>query len=104
LVNNTHYMLCIAYLFIKLSSEKYFGTAGDSPVALRYYAYALMKQAYQLNRSIFAGMFNGWCEQLLMLNKAYGCTDMVTFSLNEHLNHNPELKTILHELLPISWA
>ena len=49
----TSVLLSLAVLFTRLSSEAFFGTAQNSPTALRQYAIALLNTAYALDPDFF---------------------------------------------------
>lgn len=77
-------MLCLAAVFTRYSSSAFFGTENESPEMLRFYAYALMKKAYDLDAGIFSSQMQDWKNKLLGLNDAFSCTavlssDMVSF-------------------------
>lgn len=72
----------LAALFTRYSSSAVFGTEMESPEMLRQYAFALMKKAYDLDRSIFifdeTDHFPDWENRLLGLDGAFSCTAILT--------------------------
>ncbi|HDR2356297.1 TPA: pentapeptide repeat-containing protein [Enterobacter roggenkampii] len=95
----------LAALFTRYSSSAVFGTEYESPEIVRQYAYALMEQAYDLDRSLFifeeADHFPDWENRLLGLNGAFSCTAVLTDMIVDQgrLTCPVELATIM----PPAW-
>jgi|GEM_PF-2345535 len=98
-------LLLLSGIFAKLSSSKFFGEEGNSPTALRYYAYGLMKAAYRFNKTVVDnGNFNDWENRFLGLtSNAFTCTavlsDMILYKCKNFDDFNRNFAGII----PPAW-
>ncbi|CAA2930932.1 hypothetical protein [Arsenophonus endosymbiont of Bemisia tabaci] len=70
--NKAEYLLALSAVFTRYSSSAVFGTELDSPLMLRYYAYALMEKAHKLNPTLIAqDTFNNWKNRLVGCENAF---------------------------------
>lgn len=106
--SNAEKLLCLAALFIRSSSSAVFGTESSSPLYIRYYACALIEEAYQLDRELFSSeeeeadaVYENWKSRLLGLGKAFSCASILTTKVMTHLkNRCPET---LGSIIPAAW-
>ncbi len=91
-------LLCLALVFVKYTSTRYFGVEDDSPLMLRYYAYALMKKVHELDSTIIGSNFQPWTNKLLGLEGAFQCTAVLYNSMKEHCELN--FKEIVNIIIP----
>ncbi|WGO84723.1 pentapeptide repeat-containing protein [Arsenophonus apicola] len=97
-------LLSLAAVFSKYSSSAIFGTETESPNALRYFAFALMEQAYQLAPGIFSSeeQYQDWSNRLLGYDNAFSCTAVLfTIMVNHIKQHFP---TTLAGIVPPAWS
>lgn len=72
-------LFALAAVFAKYSSSNFFGTEGDSPEAVRYYAYALLCKAKELDSNITTNdEFEDWKNRLFGLHNAFTCTAILS--------------------------
>ena len=95
-------LLCLAAVFTKYSSSSFFGTEGESPVALRHYAYALMKEVNKLTPSVCGDKFNKWKDALLGLNGAFTCTAVLYHDMIAHAK--AKFPSTLATIRPPAWS
>ncbi|WP_162365740.1 pentapeptide repeat-containing protein [Acerihabitans arboris] len=95
-------LLCLAAVFIRYSSSAVFGTEYDSPIMLRYYAWALMAKANQLDSAVFdSGQFTNWTDSLLGLKGKFTCAAMLFHMMTEYSRKRfPE---VLAGIMPPAW-
>jgi hypothetical protein len=94
--------LALSTVFTRYSSSTIFGTESDSPQMLRYYAYALMEKAHNLDHTLIGqDKFNDWKDRLLGTGNAFTCTallsDMMIAHAKEHCNGT------LKKIQPSAW-
>ncbi len=98
------HLLSLAVVFTTLSSMHIFGETSDSPVALRYYAAALLKNAYQLDPTVFGAdnNYRDWINRLVLgKKKAFTCTAELAINIKEHIKGQPyRLRKIFHSIKP----
>ncbi len=72
-------LLSLATVFAWLSSSRMFGISQESPIALRYYAAALMKKSWQLDSTVFGGVDNytNWMSRLAGFPLVFECTEVL---------------------------
>lgn len=100
-------LFSLAAIFTKYSSSTFFGSEAESPQIIRVYAYALMKQAYVIDASIFQAkiigdQFTVFENRLLGLNNAFDCSallsdDMIKFA-------RKRFPDVLAGILPMAWS
>jgi hypothetical protein len=112
----TQYLVCIAFIFIKASSSRIFGSEGESVNSLRLYAYALLQQAHKLNPNsislVFDISFTQLKRQLIgndgsetnYTNSSYGfsCSNELSSNLINAIKLNYPEK-IINDVIPKSW-
>ncbi|WP_180560533.1 pentapeptide repeat-containing protein [Arsenophonus endosymbiont of Apis mellifera] len=96
------HLLALSTVFNRYSSSTIFGTESDSPQMLRYYAYALMEKAHNLDHTLIGqDKFNDWKDRLLGTGNAFTCTallsDMMIAHAKEHCNGT------LKKIQPSAW-
>ncbi|WGL97819.1 pentapeptide repeat-containing protein [Arsenophonus sp. aPb] len=96
------HLFSLSTVFTRYSSSAIFGIEEDSPVMLRYYAYALLEKAHKLDPSLIGqNTFNDWKNRLLGQNGAFTCSailaDKMTIYANEHCKHT------LQKIIPPAW-
>lgn len=95
-------MLCLAAVFTRYSSSAFFGTEYESPEMLRFYAYALMKKAYDLDAGIFSSRMQDWRKRLLGLNGASSCTETLSAGMVSFIRS--QLTGELDNIMPPLWG
>ncbi|HGJ5854259.1 hypothetical protein QE197_07980 [Arsenophonus nasoniae] len=92
----------LSTVFTRYSSNAIFGTDGNSPLMLRYYAYALMEKAHQLDPTLLGyQMFKNWKNRLLGTENAFTCTALLYDIMIIHANE--QCKETLHKIIPPAW-
>lgn len=96
------HLLALSTVFTRYSSSAIFGTESDSPQILRFYAYALMEKAHNLDHTLIGqDKFNDWKDRLLGTGNAFTCTvllsDMMIAHAKEHCNGT------LKKIQPSAW-
>ncbi len=75
-------LLILSGIFAKYSSSSYFGTEENSPIALRYYAFALMKKAVELHPDIISvENYNTYTNKFLGIGDAFTCTAVLSSNI-----------------------
>jgi uncharacterized protein YjbI with pentapeptide repeats len=97
-------LLSLAAVFSKYSSSAIFGTETESPNALRYFAFALMEQAYQLAPEIFSSeeQYQDWSNRLLGNDNAFSCTAVLFTIMVNHIKQH--FSTTLASIMPPAWS
>lgn len=100
--NKAEHLLALSAVFTRYSSSAVFGTELDSPLMLRYYAYALMEKAHKLDPTLIAqDTFNNWKNRLLGCENAFSCTavlyDLMIDYAIEHCHD------VLKKIQPSAW-
>ena len=96
-------LLCLAALFTKYSSSAIFGTAAESPEALRHYAYALMAKAHGLDESLIdKGTLTDWTNRLLGLNKAFTCSAVLSGMMVGYIRRS-SFSVVMAGIMPPAW-
>ncbi|MFS1564038.1 MAG: pentapeptide repeat-containing protein [Candidatus Arsenophonus phytopathogenicus] len=54
------HLFSLATVFSRYTSKVFFGTEDNSPIILRYYAYALMEKAHQIDPTSLSDRFDEW--------------------------------------------
>lgn len=93
-------MFALATLFVKYSSQPFFGTAADSPVAIRCYANALLNKFQALSPDLFHQIQGGNIREELLKD---ACTDILSSSMREKAKSNSALKKAYEEITPQMW-
>lgn len=103
-------LFCLAAVFTNYSSAYFFGTEKDSPVALRVYAAALLRKAYELDPTIFTSAqfsaqqnYDAWMSEMLGVGDAFPCTAILSGKLTGHARQQMEFRTILNGIKPLAW-
>lgn|GEM_PF-3911409 len=99
-------LLILSLIFTKFSSSAIFGTDSDSPLMVRFYAYALMEKSHDLDPIIFEhenqNKFSDWRNSQLGLNDAYSCSAIVVFEMVRHLRkYHPK---VFSDGMPPAWC
>lgn len=80
--NKAKLLLTLSGIFTKFSSSLFFGTEDNSPIALRYYAYALMKMSYELDKEIIPQeVYIGWEKSFLGIGDSEPCTVLLSYNI-----------------------
>lgn len=96
-------LLCLSALFCKYSSSTLFGTEYDSPLPLRYFAFALMEQAYRLAPTTLGSeeQYQDWTNRLLGHERAFTCSAVLSNMMVTYIKaHFP---TIIAGIMPPAW-
>lgn len=99
-------LFMLSLIFTKFSSSAIFGTESDSPLMVRFYAYALMEKSYDLDPSIFEhenqNKFSDWRNSQLGLNDAFSCSDILAFKMFMHIKkYHPK---VFSDGMPPAWC
>ena len=102
-------LLTLSGIFAKYSSSSFFGTEDDSPTALRYYAYGLMKAASGLDNTIIPVNYtkndnDDWENKFTGDGGAYTCTAVLSSAILAHCKTFADFKTLLSGVIPPAWA
>lgn len=93
-------LLLLGAVFINYSSSTKLGKESNSPEAIRYFAYALIKAARKIDPSIINNnLFESWEEKLLGLGNAFTCTAILTGSV---LNLCKDFRDY-EGIIPVAW-
>ena len=104
-------LVALAAIFTRYSSSSVFGTEGDSPVALRRYAYALLSEAERLAPELFnitnrhsaqVNVLQNWKERLRGENGEFTCTAVLYSIIMRYINDN-HFTDVINRLLPPAW-
>ncbi|HGJ5864136.1 MAG TPA: pentapeptide repeat-containing protein [Arsenophonus nasoniae] len=100
--NKAEHLLSLSAVFTRYSSSAIFGTELDSPLMLRYYAYALMEKAHKLDPTLITeNTFNDWKDRLLGCNNAFTCTAAL---YNQMIDYATEhCHDVLKKIQPSAW-
>ena len=100
-------LLLLSGIFATYSSSSFFGKEYDSPTALRYYAYGLMKAAQNLDNTIIP-QFNKeddkWENKFLGIGEAFTCTALLSVIILGHCKKFIDYGTLLSGIMPPAWA
>lgn len=97
------HLFSLATVFSRYTSKVFFGTEVNSPIILRYYAYALMEKAHQIDPSLLSDRFAEWKKQLLGIGVANNSTctnilsDDMTIYARQHCNDT------FKKIIPPAW-
>ncbi|WGM01096.1 pentapeptide repeat-containing protein [Arsenophonus nasoniae] len=98
----TEHLFSLSTVFTRYSSSAIFGIEEDSPVMLRYYAYALLEKAHKLDPSLIGqNTFNDWKNRLLGQNGAFTCSALLADEMTVYANQR--CKPILQKIIPPAW-
>ncbi len=100
-LEQAQYLLSLATVFAKLSSSYVFGEETNSPLALRYYATALMKKAYELDPAVFgdAANYTDWMNRTGGFGSLLSCTAIVSSSMVDHIKkQSPGFQKIFNSI------
>ncbi len=100
--------------YVHASSSQIFGEELDSPQILRFYASALLREAYSLAPHFFgdhqesaAQVYDEWQDQLLGRNGGFTCTAVLSEKMINHIDakslSNSTVEKILTDVYPIAW-
>lgn len=91
------HFLALSAVFTRYSSSTIFGTELNSPLMLRYYAYALMETAHALDPVLMGqDIFSDWKNRLLGTGNAFTCTALLADQMVDYASEycNDILKKI----------
>lgn len=98
-------LLILAGLFAKYSSSKVFATEDNSPTALRYYAYGLMKAAHDLDKSVVPdSKYEEWATVFLGIGNAFTCTAVLSSAIIQHCHNFSDYSTHFSDIFPPAWS
>ncbi|WGL98747.1 pentapeptide repeat-containing protein [Arsenophonus sp. aPb] len=100
--NKAEHLLSLSAVFTRYSSSAVFGTELDSPLMLRYYAYALMEKAHKLDPTLITeNTFNDWKDRLLGCTNTFTCTALL---YNQMIDYAAEhCHDVLKKIQPSAW-
>ena len=90
-------IICIAYVFVKYSSNGFFGDEYRSPFSMRLYAYALLKEADKLDKN---SLYKNWQDRLT--GKAFSCTSVLAMIMLEKIQKLCD-KEFIAQIIPIKF-
>ena len=100
-------LFCLATLFCRFSSQSMFGVGSDSPSAIRYYAGALLKQAFELAPSVVkTSSYLGFMDALYGLKEnVQTCTDVLSRSMADYIRaqKSPQFEARFFRIKPAAW-
>jgi hypothetical protein len=97
--------LILSGIFARYSSASFFGVSDDSPRAIRYFAYGLMKAAYNLDNKIFSNnLFIDWTGRFLGIDNAFTCTSVLSSLIIEYCKKFNDYYTTYSGIIPIAWT
>ena len=98
-------LLSLSATFARYSSSHFFGTEGDSPIALRNYALALLNSAVALAPDLVpAEDLSEWRNKFAGVGNAFTCTAILSGKMIRYMKGNPgEFGACLNKILPIAW-
>ena len=89
-------------MFSKYSSNDFFGTEQVSPDAIRYYAYALLSKAKELDPNIITdNQFEDWKNRFLGLENAFTCTAVLSNTMIDYARAH--FVDVINAILPSVW-
>lgn len=101
--NQGAWLFALASLFTKYSSKAIFGTADNSPEALRFYSLALLNQAYALYPTMLSDTdIEDYRKRLT--GQAFHCTDTLFNMMQEAAHKNTQLNLPFFRIVPIAWG
>lgn len=101
--NQGAWLFALAALFTKYSSKAIFGTADNSPEALRFYSLALLNQAYALYPTMLTdAVIDDYRKRLT--GQAFHCTDTLFNMMQEAAYKNAQLNLPFFKIVPIAWG
>lgn len=95
------YLLSLAIIFLKYTSSDVFGMGNKSPQVLRFYVYALMRKANELNERLMGYDFNDFASELLGGNRELTGTSNI-FSLMYGYGEK-YCAPIFNKMMPPHW-
>lgn len=100
--NTARVLLCLAWIFTRLSSEHFFGSSQNSPYSLRgVLALACLNSMEALDPTLVTKTtLDDWRKRLVSDN----CTAILSNHMSIEIGKNPELKKLLRQITPKSWG
>ncbi len=98
--HQVHLVFALAAFFVISSAQPFFGTADDSPIAIRFYVNALINKLHTLNPSLFNQINGDYIKGELLKDS---CTDSLSSSMRASAKSDPLLKEIYERVVPKMW-
>lgn len=100
--NTARVLLCLAWVFTRLSSDHFFGSSQNSPYPLRgVLALACLNTMEELDPTLVTKTtLDDWRERLV----SDKCTAVLSNDMSIKTGENPELKKLLRQIKPKSWS
>ncbi|WGL99603.1 pentapeptide repeat-containing protein [Arsenophonus sp. aPb] len=96
------HLFALSTVFTRYSSSAIFGTARNSPLMLRYYAYALMEKAHQLDPTLLGHhIFKDWKNRLLGTENTFTCSALLYDSMTTYAKQ--QCNETLCKIIPPAW-
>jgi hypothetical protein len=101
-------LVCIAYVFVKYSSDEFFGSHFNSPFSVRAYASALLTEAYKIDKKAFpkdenesyTEIYTNW--QNILMGKTFSCTHILSNIMLNHIKINYD-EDMLSKIIPVNF-
>lgn len=95
------YLLCLAIIFVKYSSNDVFGLGNGSPRSLKFYAYALINKANELDKRLMGDDYNDVISDLLVSGNETTETTGLYFRMRAY--GEIHCAPIFNEMMPPQW-
>lgn len=93
-------MFVLSILFARYSSQAFFGTEDDSPIALRFYTSALLNKLKTLDQNLFIQVDGENLQRLLFEDV---CTDILSTHMQKIATNEPAVRSIYQQVMPQMW-
>lgn len=95
------YLLCLAIIFVKYASNDVFGLGNESPRSLKFYAYALIRKANELNEKLMGYDYYDFISDLLGSGNETTETTGLFFRMRAYGEMN--CGSIFNKMIPPQW-
>lgn len=95
------YLLCLAIIFVKYASNEVFGLGDGSPRSLKFYAYALIRKANELNKKLMGYDYHGFVSDLL--ENGYKSTETTGLFFRMRAYGEMHCASIFNKMMPSQW-
>lgn len=95
------YLLCLAIIFVKCSSNDVLGLGNGSPRSLKFYAYALINKANELDKRLMGDDYNDFISDLLGKDKESTETTGLFFRMRAY--GEIHCGSIFNKIIPPQW-
>lgn len=95
------YLLCLAIIFVKYASNDVFGLGNGSPRSLKFYAYALINKAHELNKRLMGDDYYDFKSDLL--GKGQETTETTSLFFRMRAYGEMHCASIFNKMIPPQW-